>query len=232
MKKFGTKDLMRMASIEDKANGDYMKQIVFAWNMACAITDPGKAMARGFAAQQQFGEHSAVAAVFFERAYDVGGSDVRPTVSVNPWDTSEEGIETEFDSIPEAEQPASRRSARKEIPKEQTLKIKRSAHSRLAAMGKLSLIKGTGTQFNLYDYPQGTIEVWKTEDEKYRLIYTGHYESAFYINEDRNFIYNSVVAGNESTKNVQWELVDYIESRHATNLAPLYGKSLSIFCYD
>lgn len=232
MKKFGTKDLIRMCSIEEKANGDYMQQIVYAWNMACAITDPGKAMARGFAAQEQFGEHSAVAAVFFERAYDIGGTDIRPTVSANPWDTSEEGIEAEYDNIPEYEQPASRRGERKEMEKDQIQKLKRSTNSRLAALGKLSLIKGTGKEFDLYDYPSGTIEVWKTDDDKYRLIYTGHYESAFYINEDRTFIYDSVVAGNKSVKTVQWELVDYIESKHATNLAPLYGKSLPIFSYD
>lgn len=232
MKTFGSKDLMRMKSIEDKAHGDYMKQLVHAWNMACAITDPGKSMARGFAAQERFGQHSAVAAVFFERAHDIGGTDIRPTVSANPWDTSAEGIEAEFDNIPENEQPGSRRKVRKEMSKEQSAKIKRSTISTLAALGKLSLTKGTGVQFNLYDYPTGTIEVWITEDEKYRLVYTSHYESVFYINEDRNFVYESTVAGNKSTKNVKWELIDYIESKHALNLAPLYGKSLPIFCYD
>lgn len=232
MKKFGSKDLMRMASIQDKARGDYMKQIMYSWNMACAISDPGKAMARGFAAQEQFGEHTACAAIFFERAYDIGGTDVRPMASANPWDTSEEGIESEFDNIPEHEQPASRRSERKELALGETIKTKRTPHSRLAALGKLNLIKGTGPQFNLFDYPAGTMEVWKNAEDKFRFIYTGHYESIFYINEFRNFVYESEVAGNKSTKNVKWVLIDYTDSRHAANLAPLYGKSVSIFCYD
>lgn len=232
MKKFGSKDVMRMESIRSKANGDYLTQVTYAYNMACAITDPGKAMARGFAALFVYGEHSVMGSVFFERAHDLGGEDVRPTVSVNPWDPSEEGIEAEFIDIPKDEQPASRRDVRKEIAREQLVNVKRSSFSNLAALGRLSLTKGTGTQFSLYDYPSGTIEVWQSEDKKYKLVYTGHYESSFYINEKRDFSYTSIVAGNKSNKRVNWTLIDYIESRYATNLAPLYGKSLSIFCYD
>ena len=77
---------MRMESIRDKSNEEYMTQLNYAFNMASAITEPGKAMARGYAAQEIFGEHSAVAAVFFERAYDLGGEDVKPAASVNAFD--------------------------------------------------------------------------------------------------------------------------------------------------
>ena len=95
MKKYGSKDVMRMESIREKSYGDYMSQLNYAFNMSSAITEPGKAMARGFAAQEIFGVQSAVAAVFFERAHDLGGADVKPTASVNPFD------EDEINNIPE-----------------------------------------------------------------------------------------------------------------------------------
>ena len=99
-----------MESIKEKARGDYMNQVMYAYNMACAITEPGKAMARGYSAQEVFGEQSVICQVFFERAFDLsGGREVRPVASVNPLDTSEEGIEAEYENIPMHEQPASRR---------------------------------------------------------------------------------------------------------------------------
>ena len=64
MKNYGTKDIMRMESIRDKSGkDDFMTQVMYAYNMACAITEPGKALARGYAAQKVFGEYSAIAQV-------------------------------------------------------------------------------------------------------------------------------------------------------------------------
>lgn len=221
MKNYGSKDLMRMESIRDKANGDYMHQLLYAYNMSSAITEPGKAMARGYAAQEFFGEHAAIAQIFFERAYDLGGEDVRPEASVNPLDTSDEGIEELYTEIPENEQPASRRE-NKLILKGQT--SRRTSFSNLVSLGKLNLIKGTGPQFNLYEYPSGTIEIWQTESGKPRMIYTGNYEPNFFIGESRTFKYLD--------KSETWTLIDYIESEFISNLVPLYGKSILIYNYN
>jgi len=223
MKNYGSKDTMRMDSIKEKSLGDYMKQLLYAYNMACAITEPGKAMARGYAAEETFGEQSAVCQVFFERAYDLsGGQEVRPVASVNPWEETEEGIEAEYNDIPIDEQPSSRRPDR--IMFKETDPSPKTPWSILVYLGKINTIKGSGPQFNLYYYKNGTIEVWRTEDGKYRLIFTSNYDPNFGIGTTRTFKYDE--------KTVEWKMVDYIESSLVANLAPLYGKSLPIYCYD
>ena len=184
MKNFGTKDVMRMKSIRDKGPDDFMTQMMYAYNMACAITEPGKALARGYAAQEVFGEYSALSAVFFERAYKLGGDKVVATASENQWDTSDEGIEDLYEDIIEEEQPASRRENSKRLTGEV---IRKSSSSQLIALGKMNLIKGSGPKFDLHEYPAGTIEMWETEEEKYRIIYTGNWEPNYFIGEERTF---------------------------------------------
>lgn len=221
MKNFGTKDVMRMESVRDKAPNDFMTQMMYAYNMACAITEPGKALARGYAAREVFGEYSPMSAVFFERAYNLGGDRVVPVASENQWDTSAEGIEELYLEIPEDEQPASRRPGAKMLTGEI---IRKSSWSQLVALGKLNLIKGSGPKFDLHESPVGTIEVWETEDEKYRIIYTGNWEPNYLIGEKRTFRFDD--------KEVKWKMVDYIDTEFIANLAPLYGKSLVVYNYD
>jgi hypothetical protein len=222
MKKYGSKDVVRMEAIKEKSKGDYLDQIMYAYNMAVAITEPGKAMARGFAAQEIFGEQSVIGQVFFERAFGLsGGRDVRPVASVNAWEDTEEGIEGEYEGIPINEQPASRRENKLlgKGPRKFGQKC-----GNIIALGKINVIKGTGPQFNLYDYPSGTIEVWDAGKEKYRLIYTSHYDPISRIGDERDFKYDA--------KTVKWKMVDYIEVNYISNLAPMYGKSIMFFNYD
>jgi len=222
MKNYGSKDIMRMESIREKAGpDDFMTQMMYAYNMSCAITEAGKALARGYAAQEVFGEYSPICAVFFERAYKLGGTSVLPSASENPWDDSEEGIEELYLEIPENEQPASRRENKKVLVGEVH---RRNTCSNLVSLGKLNLIKGTGPQFNLHYYPLGTIEMWQTPDEKYRMIYTGSLEPNYLIGEKRFFKCDG--------KTFEWEMIDYIESEFIANLAPIYGKSIAIYNYD
>lgn len=218
MKKYGSKDVDRMESIREKSYGDYMSQLNYAFNMASAITEPGKAMARGYAAQEIFGEQAAVAYVFFERAHDLGGKNVKPVASVNAFDD----IDAELAAIPLEERPASKR----ENPKVLGGKIvnRKNSFATLVNLGKLNVIKGTGPKFNLYNYPPGTIEVWQAETGTFRLIYTSNYESVYYIDEVRKFKYDDKIH--------EWTMVDYIESEYVANLAPMYGKSIAIFNYD
>lgn len=221
MKNYGSKDIMRMESLRDKAPDDFMTQMLHAYNQACAITEAGKALARGYAAQEVFGEYSPISAVFFERAYKLGGEGVDPSASENQWDTSDEGIEELYADIPENEQPASRRPN----PKVTKGKIQRkTSWSNLVYLGKLNLIKGSGPQFNLRDYPIGTMELWKNDDGRYRMIYTGNWEPNYLIGEERTFKYDN--------KEVIWEMIDYIDTEFVVNLAPLYGKSIAIYNYD
>lgn len=224
MKNFGSKDIMRMESLQDKSRGDYMTQLLNAYNMACAITDAGKAMARGYAAQEVFGEQAAIAQVFFERAYDIsGGEAIRPAASENPYDTSSEGIEEEYETIPLNEQPASRRPEH-EVKKWVEGHKPKTSFSNLDYRGKINVIKGEGPEMKLYYYSVGTIEVWKSETGKPRLVFTSNYEPNFGIGIVRQFRYDNKI--------VEWELIDYIEIENVANLAPLYGKSLPIYCYN
>jgi len=221
MKNFGTKDIDRMNSIREKSRGDYMKQLMFAYNMSCAITEPGKAMARGYAAQEVFGEQAAIAQIFFERAYDIsGGRDVRPAASENPY--SEE-VEEEYDNIPLNEQPASRRPEH-EVKFWVEGQNPKTPFSHLDYRGKLNVIRGETPDFKLYNYSVGTIEVWKTEEGRPRLIFTSNYEPNYGIGIKRQFRYDGKV--------VEWEMVDYIEMEYVGNLAPIYGKSIPVYCYD
>ena len=209
---------MRMESIRDKSYGDYMTQLTYAYNMATAIIEPGKAMARGYAAQEIFGEHTAVAQIFFERGYDLGGKDVKPAPSVNPF----EDIDAEYVNIPMEERPASKQPNPRIL--DDKVINRKTASSNLLSLGKINTINGSGPQFNLYDNPNGTIEVWKTDTGTFRLIYTSNYESVYYIDEERKF--------KTEDKTYNWVMVDYIEAKFIANLAPLYGKSISIYCYD
>jgi len=221
MKNFGTKDIMRMESIRDKAPNDFMTQMMYAYNMSCAITEPGKALARGYASREVFGDYSPISAVFFERAYNLGGDQVVPTASENQWDTSDEGIEELYLEIPKNEQPASRTENAKVLTGEV---IRKTSFSQIIALGKINLIKGSGPNFDLHEYPVGTIEMWKTEDGKYRIIYTGNWEPNYLIGEERTFKFDDKV--------VRWIMVDYIDTELIANLAPLYGKSLPVYNYD
>lgn len=222
MKTHGSKDIIRIESIREKSGGDFMSQILHAYNMACAITEPGKALARGFAAKEVFGEHAAIAQIFFERAVDLGGIDVNPVASVNTLDPSKEGIEAEYRNIPIHEQPASRR------PKQDQFNSNNSTSkvpwSSIIPLGKINTIKGSGPQFDLHDYFSGTIEVWQTAEGKYRLIYTSNYDPNFSIKTSRQFKFDGNVK--------EWILIDYIAAEYIFNLAPLYGKSIPIYCYN
>ena len=218
MKKYGSKDIARMESIREKSYGDYMSQLNYAFTMATAITEPGKAMARGYAAQELFGESAAIAYIFFERAINLGGKDVKPVASVNAFDD----VDAELAAIPLEERPASK----KDNPKLLGGRVvkRKNSFSTLVNLGKMNVIKGSGPKFNLYDYPTGTIEVWQAETGTFRLVYTSNFESVYYIDEVRKFQYDGKIH--------EWTMVDYIESEYVANLAPLYGKSIAIFNYD
>ncbi len=220
MKKYGSKDIMRIESILEKSNGDYMKQLLYSYNMACAITEPGKAMARGHAAQEVFGERSAVASVFFERAHDIGGDDVVAVVSVNQWNDTEEGVAAEFEGLSEEELPASRRKILVTKPNKKT----KTSFAMIESFGRLNVIKGTGPQFDLHDYGTGILEVWEDSNKKHKIVFTSNYEPNYSIGSRRSFKHDNKIS--------EWLMVDYIDLEHSVNLAPLYGKSIMIFAYS
>jgi hypothetical protein len=232
MKNFGTKDMMRMEDMASKSGGnyndplssqDFMTTAMYAHQMAQLITDPGKAMARGYAAQEFFGELPPIAYIFFERADKLSdGNPVRPNESENWTIKDEDDIEEVYMDIPIEQQPITRRQ---EVIIPDKFPPRKRSTSSLIYLGKLNTIKGTGPQFNLYDYPVGTIEVWEGPTGKPRIIYVNNYEPNYKIGEPRNMNIDGV-------KNEEWKMIDWIESEYISNLAPLYGKSIPIYNYD
>jgi len=218
--KYGNKDIMRMESIRDKSHGDKFKELQYALNMANAIDLAGKAMARAYAAQEIFGEYSPVAYIFFEKAYDLGGEDVKPEASVIIAGTtdSEDVIEEAYSNIDEDKLPASRRPDKNPVSRTKKNKV-----SNLYPLGRINVVKGSGPNYSVYDFPGGITEVWATKS-KPRLIITANNEPNFNIGDLHDFSYNG--------KTYQWKMIDYIESEYMGNLAPLYGKSLTSYNYD
>jgi len=110
---------------------DFMTTTMYANQMAQLITDPGKAMARGFAAQEFFGEYSPIAYIFFERANVLsGGYAVRPNAS-ETW-TRNDDIEDIYSEIPVEKQPMSRRM---EIEIPETFPLRKRTTSDLIYLG-------------------------------------------------------------------------------------------------
>jgi hypothetical protein len=223
---YGTKDIMRLTDLKKKSGGDLVEAIKLAIRMSNEIETPGKAMARGYAARDVFqNNYSPVAAVFFSRACELSGEDdihnIDVMASMNSVGEDEDAIENAYSQIPIEKQPASRR------PKETWEKattFNRRGFSDISPLAKINVVKGSGAGFEMKYMRNGTFEVWKTPDLKYRLVYTGNSLPLSMIGEQKDFKFEG--------KRETWEMVDYIEVYNMMNLQPLYGSSLTSFMYS
>lgn len=214
---YGSKDRMRMENIRQKASGDWFDALVLAKRMAELIEQPGKAQARGYAAQEVFGQLSPVAYTFFERAFELGGDNVRPEASLNPIDD----VEDAYEGIPEGKLPASRREEKLEFSGDN----KQLRPTPIESMGRVNMVNGTGPLFNTLIYDSGILEVWKDSGaKKPKLIWTAANEPNHMLGEEHNFLYEG--------KRSKWEMIDYIDTVDMANLVPLYGKNLMIYSYS
>ena len=205
-----------MAEIHRRSGGDFMTAVGLVKRMAEAIEQPGKAQARGYAAQNYFGQLSPLAYIFFERAQELGGDNVKPEASVDPI----KDVESAYEGIPEDQLPASRKivderkpnpTGRKSLP--------------IDPMGNVSLVNGTGKQFSTKIYSHGTIEVWSDPNyKKPKLLWTSSPDPLFEIGDVQDFHYED--------KRGEWTMLDHIDLVHMGNLIPLYGKNLQIFSYS
>ncbi len=214
---YGSKDLLRMEDIRNKSQGDWLKEMSLAKQMAELITQPGKSQARAYAAQEVFGKLSPHAYIFFERAYELGGDNVYAEASIDQI----EDADSAFAGIPEANLPATRRRCLETLSKK-----KRSLKPiPIQSMGKVSLVKGTGPEFSVHIFNTGILEVWKDPKAKLpKLIWTAANEPNFGIGEKSSFFYDD--------KRHEWTMVDYIDTLDIANLIPLYGKNLPIYSYN
>jgi len=223
---YGTKDLMRIQDIRYKSNGDLIEELKLAIRMANEIEEPGKAMARGYASIEVYKSlYSPVAGVFFTRACELSGEkdirDIRVMASMNSVDASEEAIEAAYSRIAIEKQPASRRPSE---AWEKANVSNRRGFSDIAPLAKINVVKGTGPGFDLKYMKNGTMEVWKTPDEKIRIIYTGNSLPTSLMGEQKDFKFDG--------KRETWTMVDYIEVYNMMNLQPLYGTSITGFMYN
>jgi hypothetical protein len=223
---YGTKDLMRIQDIRYKSNGDLIEELKLAIRMANEIEEPGKAMARGYASIAVYNSlYSPVAGVFFTRACELSGEtdirNIRTMASMNSVGDDEEAIEAAYSQIPIDKQPASRR------PPESWEKANvsnRRGFSDIDSLAKINVVKGTGPGFDMKYMKNGTIEVWKTPDEKIRIVYTGNSLPTSLIGDQKDFKFDG--------KRETWTMVDYIEIYNMMNLQPLYGASITGFMYN
>ena len=223
---YGTKDLMRIQDIMKKSDGDLFEAFKLAVRMAGEIEDPGKAMARGYAAIEVYKSlYSPIAGVFFTRACDLSGENdirnIRTMASMNSVGDDEEAIEMAYRNIPIEKQPASRRG---NIPRNKSYNTSKIGYSSLTSLAKINVVKGTGPHFDPRIMKTGIMEIWKTQDEKTRMIYTARSEPLSGINDQKDFKFEG--------KRETWTMIDYIEVSNMMNLQPLYGSSLTSFMYS
>lgn len=222
---FGTKDSMRIMDIREKADGDFIEEVKLAVRMANEIEESGKAMARGYAAIAVYhSNHSPIAAIFFERACELSGeiniNNIKSMASMISVDDDKDAIEAAFSKIPIDEQPASRRSYNSQ--QKAAISNKRGFFE-LLSLAKINVVKGTGPNFDAHENNTGTIEVWKNDKERIRIIYTGSPVPTALIGDKREFRFEG--------KRENWTMADYIEVYNMTNLQPLYGTSITGYMY-
>jgi hypothetical protein len=222
---FGTKDSMRIIDIREKADGDFIEEVKLAVRMANEIEEPGKAMARGYASIAIYqSNYSPIAGIFFERACELSGEkdirNIKTMASMISVDDDKDAIEAAFSKIPIEEQPASRRSYNSQ---QKTSVSNKRGFFELLPLAKINVVKGTGPNFDAHENNTGTIEVWKNDKEKMRIIYTGSPLPTALIGEEREFRFEG--------KRENWTMVDHIEVYNMTNLQPLYGTSITGYMY-
>ena len=222
---YGTKDIMRIQDIRMRANGDFIEEVKLAYKMANEIELPEKALARGYASIQVYGSnYSPIAGIFFERACALSGeSDIRNidvAASMLSVEDNEEAIEQAYSRIPIDKQPASRKF---DYPHEKA-QIKKRPFYDLLSLAKINIVKGTGPNFDAKYMKTGTIEVWKTEADKVRIVYTSSPIPTALFGETREFRFEG--------KREKWTMADYIEVYNMVNLQPLYGTTITAYMYN
>ena len=225
MQPYGTKDIMRIQDIRQRADGDFIEEAKLAYKMANEIELPGKAMARGYAAIQVYqNNYSPIAGIFFTRACELAGEkDIRNidiSASMLSVDNNEEAIEQAYSRIPIEKQPASRRF---DYPHEKADISKKKTFFDLLSLAKINVVKGAGPNFDSKYIKTGTIEIWKTDTKKIRIIYTGSPIPTALFGDIREFRFEG--------KREKWTMVDYIEVYNIVNLQPLYGTTITAYMY-
>ncbi len=252
----GSKDIARIESIIKKSKGDSSKEIMYAENMAKAITKPGKARARAEAAQQVYGELNDISDIFFNRMSELtGGVDIDATPSkvsgekedYSKWEPpASKRVLGGTEADPE-EAPAGKGFRRHGNPYKKlgigqysasAVKINKGTpvhHGRsygyggaaIASLGKVNLMTGGSKIFNLFDtWDDGTVEVWRTDAGQFKLIYTSSNEPYRPINDTASF------QNDQSGRHLfDAKMVDYTALKDMPGLIPLYGRSMTGYTY-
>lgn len=243
----GSKDVVRIKSLRDKAKGDPDKEIQYAENMAKAITKAGKAQARGEAAIFVFQGQNPVSDVFFKRVSELtDGEAIESTASKMPgekpsfrkWKLPASEIYKKAGSggasagFGRGQNPHAALGVgdySKEIKILADGERKWNRDSAVASLGNVNLMKGSSKYFNIYktwDVDTTTVEVWKTESGAYKLIFTSSLTPNASINSKGSF-------KNDQTWRQLFDatMVDYTLLKDMPGLIPFYGRSLAGYTY-
>ena len=129
-----------------------------------------------------------IAGIFFTRACELSGeSDIRNidiAASMLSVQDNEEAIEQAYSKIPIDKQPASRRL---DYPHEKAVLSKKKTTFDLLPLAKINIEKGSGASFDYKYVKTGTIEVWNTESDKVRVVYTSSPIPSALFEEIREF---------------------------------------------
>ncbi len=204
---FAGKDIDRIESMKRKSGGKPEKILQYAQAMAKSIGNADKAYDRGMAAASILTDEegrSEVSAVFFAKAEELG-MDVRKE-----------------QEKPEPKAPASQRPDTEKSDGERRF----NDPSPVLPLGMVDLKTGENEYIDFNDERDATIEVWQSENGRYRLVITAGGEPIEGIGTHQRFKHDQT-----GHKIGDWVMVDYTEVENLAGLIDLYGKKLPGYTY-
>jgi hypothetical protein len=168
-----TKDLDRINGIMTKSNGNEAKAVQLATTMANKIKDKQKAIQRYEAALELLGEEHSVTSIFAEKAISLGHKINLGAVTKTKNTHGALGSED---------------SKLKNMGRDRSGVWK--GGTPILPLGSVNLTSGKNKYFNIYANwkdDNGTIELWKDDNDKYKLVITSGSGPIFKIGNTNQF---------------------------------------------
>lgn len=244
---YDTKDARRINDFFKKSGGDMTKVISLANQMAKSITKPDKAYNRAKAAIDVMKTGDApnpVADIFYARANELGYDPDKIPVEI-PKSPKVAKLEEPEDKKPSAPKqprapkvthtpqtkpasllPSSEQFSSTRNPK--TVPGPQGAGTPIEYIGMLTVDTGKCAGVDLYEIENGTVEVWKLNDDSSVFIFGVDDTPSVSLETPCGFL--DALNGNKYL--FYGELVDYIASQDMSALIDLYGNKIRAYKYE